>query len=328
MRAVWLIWGILLTATPMASAQGWANKLFKDQTSHDFGNVARGAQLHHRFAVTNPYAVPLEFTNVRVSCGCLTATPNVKVLQPRESGWIDIFMDARRFNGPKTVNIFVTVGPTFISTAELKVLAVSRADIVFNPGQVSFGTVAAGQTPSQTLDVEYAGALDWKLTEVLAKDLPFDVALNELYRRPGQVGYQLKVTLKADAPAGALRREFHIRTSDPATPLIGVHVEADVQASLSLTPSVLRLGMLQSGDSLTRKVVVRAQKPFKILGVDGLGEGISQVGELSTTPAATHVLSFKCELTKAGDFRKQLQIRTDHQTEPLTLTIEAAVSAN
>src|SRR5688500_17063790 len=114
MRAFAFAWLALLAATPAVPAQGWANKLFKDQTSHDFGTVARGAQLYHRFPLTNIYAVPLEITNVRVSCGCLTATPSAKVRGPREAGHIDVLMDTRRFNGQKAVTIHVSVGPTYI----------------------------------------------------------------------------------------------------------------------------------------------------------------------------------------------------------------------
>jgi hypothetical protein len=330
MRQVLFAGLILLTAAPAFSQEeGWANKLFKDQTSHDFGTVARGAQLYHRFPVRNIYAVPLEFTNLRVSCGCVTATPVPKVLQPRESGYIEVSMDARRFNGPKSVTVFVTVGPTFISTAELKVSAHSRADVVFNPGQISFGAVTPGQAAAQTIDVEYAGVLDWKLTEALTRDEPFEAAIKELYRRPGQVGYQVKVTLKADAPAGPFRRELQLRTNDPASPMIAIHVDADVQGTgLTASPSVLRLGQIQVGDSLTRKVVVRGQKPFRILGVDGLGDGITLNGEVSTTAAATQILSFKCQPGKAGEVRKQLQIRTDQQSTPLPVTIEASVGDN
>ena len=209
--------------------------------------------------------------------------------------------------------MFVTVGPTFISTAELKLSAVSRGDIVFNPGLISFGAVNAGQAPTQTIDIEYAGALDWKLTEALVKDQPFEASYKELYRRPGQVGYQVKVTLKADTPPGPLKRELQLPTNDPATPLIAVHIEADVQSALAVTPSVLRLGQIQVGDTLTRKVVVRGQKPFRILGVDGLGDGITLGNEFSTTAALTQVIAFKCQIGKAGELRKQLQIRTDHQ---------------
>ncbi len=180
--------------SPALSAQGWANKLFKDQTTHDFGTVARGAQLYHRFPITNIYAVPLEVTNARVSCNCVTANPVPKLLQPRETGYVEVFMDARRFSGRKDVTVYITVGPTFVSTAELKVSAISRADVVFNPGEVNFGPISPGPTATQSIDVEYAGALDWRITEALAKDAPFEVSFKEIYRRSGQVGYQVKVT--------------------------------------------------------------------------------------------------------------------------------------
>lgn len=325
MRRVLFALLLLLAGTPAVSAQGWANKLFKDQKRHDFGTVAHGAQLFHRFPVTNIYAVPLEISS-RVSCACVTATPVPKTLQPREMGYIEVTMDARRFSGPKTVTVFVTVGPTFVSTAELTVLASSRSDIVFNPGQVSFGSVNAGQPAPQTIDIEYAGALDWRITDAVTKDLPFEATYKELYRRPGQVGYQVKVTLKSDVPPGALKRELHLRTNDPATPLIAVLVEATVQSALSLSPGVLRLGSVQVGDALTRKVVVRGQKPFKVLGVDGLADGITLAADPSTTPAQTQVVSFKIQPARAGEVRKQLQIRTDHDPTPLTLTIEATVA--
>src|SRR5205085_1496256 len=137
---------------------------------------------------------------------------------------IDVNMDARRFTGPKTVGIRVTVGPEYTSSAEIKVTANSRADIVFNPGQVTFGAVTLGQTATQTIDVEYAGVLNWQVSEVIAKDAPVDVTIKELYRRPGQVGYQLQVTLPTAAPVqtvtfkcqfdnpGAFKRELKIKT--------------------------------------------------------------------------------------------------------------------
>ncbi len=328
MRPILFAGLVLLATAPAATAQGWANKLFKDQVSHDFGTIARGAQAYHRFAITNIYAVPLEITETRVSCGCVAATPVPKVLKPRETGYIEVTMDARRFSGPKTVTVFVTVGPQFISTAELKVTATSRADVVFKPGQVSFGAVAPGQHPAQTIDVEYAGTLDWRITEAIAKDLPFEATYRELYRRPGQVGYQVKVTLKSEVPTGALKHELNLRTNDPATPLIAILVEANVQAGLTVTPPVLRLGMSQVGDSLIRKVVVRGQTPFRIVAVDGQGEGIALMGELPAVAATTQVLTFKCQLMKPGELRKQLLIKTDQAGASLPVTIEATVADN
>jgi len=47
---------VAATATS-APAQGWAEKMFKDGLTHDFGTVPHGAQLFHRFTMTNIYAV-------------------------------------------------------------------------------------------------------------------------------------------------------------------------------------------------------------------------------------------------------------------------------
>src|SRR3954469_22805169 len=102
-------------ACPALAQQGaWANKLFSNETVHDFGVVPRGAQLKHSFKITNIYKEPLEITNVRVSCNCLTAVPSAKVLQPNETATLDLTMDGRQFSGPKSIRIYVTVGPRYI----------------------------------------------------------------------------------------------------------------------------------------------------------------------------------------------------------------------
>src|SRR5262245_57784647 len=110
-KALWTVVALALTAGPASAQTGaWADKLFAGKTSHSFGTAARGTQLHHEFTLTNIYSVPLEITNVRSSCGCLTATPSVKSLKPKETATLNINVDTRKFSGPKTFNIFVTVG--------------------------------------------------------------------------------------------------------------------------------------------------------------------------------------------------------------------------
>src|SRR5947209_18604925 len=109
----------LFVQTAAAQSTAWADKLFGGATTHDFGVVPRGAQLKHSFKITNIYKEPLEITNVRVSCTCLTAVASTKVLQPNETATLDITMDGRQFSGPKMIRIYVTVGPKYVSTATL-----------------------------------------------------------------------------------------------------------------------------------------------------------------------------------------------------------------
>lgn len=329
MRNVVLALATLVTSAAAAPAQNtdWVKKMFQAEGGtlvHDFGSVPRGALLVHKFKMKNIWAVPIEIVEVRSLCGCVTAAASKNLLQPRETGVLEVAMDARRFTGPKSVSIHITVGPEYVSTATLQVSANSRADIVFNPGEINFGIVPAGQNPSQTIDVEYAGNLDWRVAEVIQGNAPLDVAIEELYRRPGQVGYHLRVTLKADAQAGAHKWELLLKTNDPVSPHVPVLVEATVQASLTVVPAAVSMGTLSVGETVLRRVVVRGNKPFKIVAVEGLGDGV-QV-ELPTTAAAVHALTIKCQPTQTGELRRQLIIKTDLGAEaPVTVTVVGAV---
>jgi hypothetical protein len=314
---------MVASASAAAPAQNssWADKMFKGATTHDFGSVPRGAQLFHRFTITNIYAVRLEILNVRSSCGCATVTPSTRALEPRQTGTIEVSMDARRFTGPKTVSVYITVGPEFTSTATLQLSANSRADVVLNPGEINFGVVSQGQTPAQTIDVEYAGVVDWRVNEVVQSAAPLDVSFEELYRRPGQVGYQVRVKLKPDAPAGMLKHEVLLKTNDPAGQLVPILVEAMVQAPLTVAPAAFNAGTVKVGETRTQKVIVKGNKPFRVLAVEGLGDHIQ--ADLPTATHSLHVVTLKVQPQKAGDLRRQLLIKTDLAPEaPLTVTVE------
>jgi hypothetical protein len=323
MRTMGLVLVALLLVNGTASAQSsaWADKMFQGNTVHDFGSVPHGAQLFYRFPITNVWAVPIELMNVRVSCGCVTATPSKKELQPRESGFLDVTMDAHRFTGVKSVTIYVTLGPQYTSTASLRVSANSRVDVVFNPGQVNFGVVQRGQTPAQTIDVEYAGVLDWKVNEVDSNGAPLDVAFEQLYREPGRVGYKIRTTLKADAAPGLLKQELFLKTNDPASPLVPVLVEANIQASLTVKPSMLQMGSPKVGETVSRRVIVHGGKPFRIVAIEGLGDGIQ--ADIPQTAAEVQAVTFTFQPALAGAVRRQFQIVTDLAGQaPVTVTIE------
>src|SRR5262249_8063948 len=148
----------------LADNQAWADKLFPEGTRHDFGTVPRGTPLRHRFPLTNIYAVALDIVHTRASCGCIAIIPGVKTLRPRESSYIDVLMDTRKFTGSNSASIYITVGPRFVSTATLQVSARSQADVVLTPGEANFGVVSEGQTATQTIMVEYTGPFAWKVT--------------------------------------------------------------------------------------------------------------------------------------------------------------------
>lgn len=322
---------VCLSFLPLSQAQeaAWAQKIFNGVTTHDFGTCARGAQLKYRLKMKNIYAVPLQITNIRSSCGCLSFEPNTKNLKPQEEGYIDILMDGRRFVGPKSVTLYVTVGPQYISTAAVTFTANARGDVVLNPGEINFGVVASGSQVTQTIDVEYAGSLDWQIVEVVkSKNAPFEVQPRELYRNKprifqgGKVGYQLAVTLKADAPAGAFTQKILLKTNDPASPVLTVNVEGNIQASLTANPSEIAFRNLKVGQKESQRIVVRGTQPFEIKEVKGSGNGIRT--NFVPRRAAVHFVDIELTPTATGEFARQLEFVTDQGTST-AISIRAEV---
>jgi hypothetical protein len=322
----------VLAAAGISPAQGdsWANKLFTFKGGpqalvHDFGNVPFGSMLHHSFPIYNPWAIPIEITEVRVSCGCVTARVSKNVIQPRETANLEVNMDTLRFKRPesRTVSVYVSVGPQYIQTATVQVSANARGDVVLQPGQVTFGVIAGGQSPARTIDVEYAGVLDWRINEVIKNDAPVDAVVEEWYRQPGKVGYHLRVTLKPDAPPGPLTQELLLKTNDSASPLVPVLVEATIQAPLTVSPNPLSLGTVQVGKTQTMKVIVRATQAFRITGLEGMGDDFTI--EKDENPKAMQILTVKYQAKSPGDVRQELKIKTDLPQPPLTLKVEGTV---
>ena len=319
-------WAALNAHPIRAQGQGWAEKMFQQGLAHEFGVVPKGSQLLHRFPITNIYAVRMEITQIQPGCGCVSAVASKRFLEPRETGTIDVSMDAKRFDGPKSVGIRVTVGPEFVSSAELRVTANARGDLVFNPGRLVFGPQANGAEASQTVVMEYAGAFPLEVREVVTNQVPVNATVKQLYREPGRVGYEVSAALKSDGPPGAFKDTIFLKTNDPTQPMVPLLVEGAIESTISVTPQKLALGNVSTSDMLTRRVVVRGQKAFQILSVEGTGQGVELAGELSPTPSMTQTISLKIQLKNVGEFKRELKIRTSLQDAPLILPLDGSAT--
>jgi hypothetical protein len=318
-------------AQPVAQQIPWANKFFlpdiganREQTppaviTHNFGDVPHGTLCVHKFTVTNIYDTPMQITEVRKSCSCLDYVPMTKVLQPNETAEFTVTMNTAKFVGSNSQTFFVTFGPKFVSTAVVRVSATSRTDVGISPGSVSFGTVPQGTRMHQAVQVKYSGrSRDWKITEVVQGTGPFEVKFSEVSRGGplrGGAEYQVDVTLTANAAPGPISEQITLKTNDPTNPLIQIGVTGVVAAPLELSPNKVRLEAKVGGEPVTQRVLVRAAKPFKVVGVDGATEVLAV--ELPTTTAAlpVQVITVKFAPKQAGVTVYQLRVRTNLEGE-------------
>lgn len=306
-----------------ASPAPWANKLFvkgieEDPTkapppviTHDFGTVPHGTLCVHKFTITNIYDVPIQVVDVRRSCGCLEVYPPQKVLQPNETAELPISMNTAKFSGSNSQTVYVTFGPNYISTAIIRMSANSRTDVQLNPGQINFGTVTAGSKPVQTVTLEYHGRQrDWKVTEILKPEGPFEVSLKEVGRGFLTNKYQISVGLNADAPAGPISETLSLKTNDPTAPVVNVNVSGRVQSSVVLSQQSVSFDRVKVGSESVQKIVVRATSgPFRIQPIAQDDVGISV--ETFPAPAPVQIITVKFAPKKAGSFRKQIALSSD-----------------
>jgi hypothetical protein len=316
------------------AAVPWGNKFFVAKEPppvvvHDFGTVPFGTILNHRFVMTNIYAVPMQvLSDPIVSCNaCTRIVRYTQKMEPRETGFIDVEMDARQFKGAKAVTISATLagqrdGKRFQSTAMLQIRAFSRTDVSVAPGQVAFGTVAQGQQPTQTVDVQYVGQqINWQIT---GADETNSQNVKATFRRTdqgrGMITYRLTATLKPEAASGALQDQIVLKTNDPTSPLLVIPVSGVVQAPLSVVPSNdVRLDPVTVGQETQRVVQIRAVKPFKIVKVDGEGDGLTVRYQPIHAPVQPVVITFRP--TQSGELKRKVTIHTD-QKDMAIVTVE------
>lgn len=265
-RAVLLGLFVLLASAGLSHAQDWARKIF-DVTSHDFGNVARGAKTEYLFKIHNPFKEEIHISDVRSSCGCTTPRVLKDTLATYEESAIVAAFNTKTHLGQRHATLTVVIDKPYHAEVQLQVGGYIRRDIVIHPGEVNLGSIDRGTQAEKHISISYAGRADWRVLDVKSPASYIETQLIEGPRQNGTVSYDLIVRLKGDAPAGALNEQVVLLTNDERSPEVPLDVEGQVVADLTVSPASLFVGILQPGQKATKTVVIKAKQPFKILGI-------------------------------------------------------------
>ncbi|MBN2476436.1 MAG: DUF1573 domain-containing protein [Pirellulales bacterium] len=267
MRIQWAVWLLLSSAGTIGFGQQWAQKML-DHTTHDFGTVARGAKAEHRFVVENIYEEDMHIASISSTCGCTTPRVDKRTLKTWEKAEIVAELDTRSFYGQKDATLNVVFAGQFSAEVQLHIHAYIRRDVVVQPGEVRFASVAQGTSSLQKVTVDYAGRSDWQIVKVESANPYLEPKVVETHRGVGRVTYELAVTLKDTAPVGYLREHLVLVTNDPdpRAARVPVTVEGDVVPTITVQPSPLT-GAAEVGKTATMRLFVQARKPFRIEGM-------------------------------------------------------------
>ena len=292
------------------TAQDWARKMFPDN-SHDFGIVAAGSEAVHRFEFTNPLQEDVRVVSVRSSCGCTSATIENNDLKPGETGAIVARFNTVSFRDRKQATLTVTLDRPRYAEVQLIVRGNIRGNVAFEPGSVQFGDIVAGNPASRTIRVVQRGGSNWKITDVKTT---FDhnrikVRLNSVHRGNGQVVYDLEVELQDNIESGYVAGELFVETNEGLRYPLRFH--GRVTAPLKMGPEILTMGPLAPGESIHRRVLLRADEPFRIQAIESSDERL--VLKASDKSNRLHVIDVRFTAgDQPGVLQGQADILTDH----------------
>ncbi len=116
--------------------------------------------------------------------------------------------------------------------------------------------------------------------------------------------------LKSDAPVGYLKDHLTLVTNDERAKEIPVDVEGQIVADLTVSPASLFMGVVQPGQKVTKQLVVRGKKPFRISSIECDDKSFSfKTPEAS---AAVHLVPVTFEAgQEPGKVTQKIRIQTD-----------------
>ena len=315
---------------PLADGSGapWALKMFSE-TSHDFGVVARGAEVKAKIRITNPYEQAVHIAGISPSCSCTTASnPPETTLSTYESTEFEISMDTRRFMRHKDAVVTVRIAAPQPAEVRIPVQMYVRSDVVLTPGSANFGALDVGKGGSQTIDIAYAGRSDWTIRDARSNSPHLDVKVEETSRSGGNVSYALSVTLKPTAPAGTFRGLIQLLTDDANSPTIPVLAEARIEGDITVTPENVPLGTLIPGKAKTVNVVIRGKEPFGIESIECESADEAFAVRLPEGEKVVHVLPLTVTPPdKPGAYQEQFTVTIPGRDEPVTFKATGRIAA-
>jgi hypothetical protein len=301
--------------------------MFKD-TDHDFGTVARDAKSEHRFVFENLYLEDVHIASVRTSCGCTTPSIETPLIKTYEKGAILAHFNTDSFLGQRGATLTVTIDKPFYAEVQLHIRGNIRSDVDIQPGSVQFGSIDQGTGYTQTATVNYSGGNDWKILDIKSANPHITAKAVENGRSYGNVSYTLTVKVDKNTPSSYLNDHLMLVTNDSSSRQIPVLVEGRVTPSITVSPTELFMGVVQPGQKVTKQLVVKGKKPFRILSVSCADKSFQFDTSKEASAKELHLIPVTFTASAdAGKVVKTIKIKTDQGEMTPELAAYAVVAA-
>lgn len=316
-------------ASQTSQPQKHWSQMLTDHRDHDFGSVAKLSRQEHIFEFVNPLDTDLYVESASASCRCTIPTVLTPVVKPGETAQIKAVFDTRGFEGNRgaTVRVRIRRNQPYHESAELllSVKGLIRRDVVMDPGEFGFGYMKAGSSGTRTMVIKYAGNPQWQIQEARPSSDHLKVTLQETMRNPSRnrVDYTITVESGPELPKGDINEQIVLITNDANMPQLSVPVTGRIKVGIEAAD--IRLGNLEQGKPIERKLLVKGDTAFAIVGIQSSTPAI-QFAPVDRAHRAVHMLSYRVDTAKTGSLSGTIQLRTTDPDQPeLTLSVGADI---
>jgi len=324
---------IFLIYVPNLFAQKWAEEMFKVK-NYSFGNVSKNAKAEYDFVIYNPYLEDIHIRSVSSSCSCTSVSVDKATIKTYETAKVKAQFNTDRFLGERSATLTVVIDQPYYATVQLQVKGNIRTNINFQPGEVNFGSVFAGNGSEKEVIFTYQGRNNWQVTELKSTNQNVAAELAEISRNAGQVKYRLKVKLSPNASDGYFNDRIILISNEGYNSEIPIMVQGVVKQGITVNPSKLFVGNLVPGQEVTKRIVLRAESPFAIKEITCPNDQYSFTFQRARTNTQSSTIQIVTVSYKAPEsvvrqqFTDTIRIMTDAQPTALELQTYAKVLAD
>lgn len=309
--------GARLSAQFPSGSNSWALRMFTEagtEMTRNFGDLALHSEAEQRFKFRNIYKEDVVILSAQSSCSCTNVTVPKKVIKSGEVGEIVARVDTsgKVHVGKRKATVTVHFSQPYPAEVQMQVMSHIRADVVFDPGVVEFGSVGQGVPVTKTVYLQYNGQLtNWQLVGMKKNSPAIRAEAKVVSRNGNRKTYKVDVQLLPTAEPGYISDLLRFTSNEAGSSGIFVPVHGQVISALSVKPTYLQFGVIHPSESATRNLVVRGSTPFQIVSVQSDDPRM----EFKTAKQESTVHVIPVTLTAAadetpGEFRRSIRVKT------------------
>jgi hypothetical protein len=222
-------------------------KLAFSETRYEFGRVAQGTPIEHRFAFANTGDTPLTIINLHAACDCAAAVEGSREIPAHGTGAVRARLDTDAAYGAVRRTITVYSNDPNQGPIVLVLTGDVQLDVVADPAEIYLGILPPG-APAQRAALLRTGGDATHLGVPQADGPQLAVQLDA--PGDGSSAVALAIAIAADAPLGPFSTVIRVPTTSARHPILRIPVAGIIAADAPM-PRVLAPPAAPSAEGAT-----------------------------------------------------------------------------